>query len=395
MSQDYANGVQIQQDGHTVISAPEVIDFGSGITVEETPAGTAKVDFGGGETPVIPKATTTVYGIAKLSVAAEDAEDPVVVGDNDERNTNNRYPTAHHTSHEEGGDDVIEFAQSQITNLETDLSNRIQGYGFYGTGSDGDVTLTENITLTRDMHYDTVTADVDITINLAGFRFFAWEVKGTGTITLSDKGGNGGNATATLGGTAATPRAAGYLPAPTVGKNGGAVNTNGIAGTAVSSSLGSSGIAGKDSATKTGGAAGAATALSATSGGMRNFNNLSLFRAFTSTSLVTPTGHAGNGSSAGGTTGGGGASGNNGGYALVFIRTITSNIIIDARGGTGGNGYGNGAGGNGGNGGIIGLIYHIVGDDGSITCNYTGGTGGTGSTAGATGNTGVLITLVI
>ncbi len=395
MSQEYVNGAQIQQDGHTVISAPEVIDFGSGITVTEMPTGTAKVDFGGGETPVIPKATATVYGIAKLSVAAEDAEDPVVVGDNDERNSDNRYPTSHHVSHEEGGDDVVEFAQSQITNLETDLSDKLQGYGFYGTGSDGNITLTGDITLTKDMHYNAITADVDVTINLAGFRFFAWEVKGTGTITLSDKGGNGGNATNTLGGTAATPRAAGYLPAPTVGKNGGAVNTNGLAGNAVSGALGSNGIAGKDSATKTGGAAGAATALPAASGGMRNYVNLSLFRAFASASFVTPTGHAGNGSSAGGTTGGGGASGNNGGYALVFIRTITNNIIIDARGGTGGNGYGNGAGGNGGNGGIIGLIYHIVGDDGSITCNYTGGEGGTGSTAGATGNTGVLITLVI
>lgn len=348
MSQDYANGVQIQEDDVTIITSPVALNFEDGFTVTEDPLGTALIQI-----------------------------------------------TTHHETHEEGGDDEITLTEDQVTDLVSDLAERIQGYGFFGTGEDGNITLTEDITLTKDMHYDTVTLNSNVTIYMAGFRFYAWETAGTGTITLSDKGGNGGNATATLGGVAATPRDAGYLPAPTAGKNGGAVNTDGIIGTDVENALGSSGIAGKNSASKTGGAAGTATALAAKSGGMRNFANLSLFRAFSASGLVTPTGHGGNGSSAGGTTGGGGASGNNGGYALVFIRTILNHIIIDVSGGNGGNGYGNGAGGNGGNGGIIGFIYNRIGDDGSVTHTYTGGSGGTGSTIGATGNTGILIVLNI
>lgn len=390
--QDFANGVQVQQDGVTIMTSPKAFNFGGGIKVTEDPQNTALIEMEG--SPVeIPVATKTSFGTVKISVDPAEFNKPIAVGDNDPRNTNDRFPTHHHETHEEGGDDVVVFQQSQVVGLIDSLNERIMGYGFYGSGTDGDVELTDNLTLTRDMHYGIVTVNTNITINLSGYRIFAWQVTGTGILTLSDKGGNGGNATATLGGTAATPRAAGYLPQPTAGKNGGAVDTNGITGNAVSNALGSNGIAGKNSASKTGGAAGTVTALAASSGGMRNFANLSLFRAFASSSLVTPTGHAGNGSSAGGTTGGGGASGNNGGYALVFIRTISNAVVIDVTGGTGGNGYGNGAGGNGGNGGIIGLIYHIVGNSGSVTCNYTGGTGGTGSTAGATGNTGILITL--
>ena len=390
--QDFANGVQVQQDGVTIMTSPQAFNFGDGITVEESPLGTALIQMEG-YSEGVPKATTTIFGTVKLSVDAVDPADPIATGDNDPRNTDDRNPLHHHETHETGGDDIVVFAESQITNLTTDLSERLQGYGFFGTGVDGDVTISVDTICTRDMHYDTLTINAGIVLSKGGFRVYAWDIAGTGTI--SDKGGNGGNATASLGGVAATPRAAGYLLPPTVGKNGGAVNTNGVAGTAVSNAIGASGIAGKDSASKTGGIAGVATALAATSGSMRNFANLQLFRAFAAAALVTPTGHAGNGSSAGGTTGGGGASGNNGGYALVFARTISGTITIDVSGGAGGNGYGNGAGGNGGNGGVIGFIYHMIATGGSITHVYTGGAGGTGSTAGATGNTGILISLVI
>jgi hypothetical protein len=43
----------------------------------------------------VPLATTTVFGISKLSVDAADPANPIVVGDNDPRNFNDRYPLPH------------------------------------------------------------------------------------------------------------------------------------------------------------------------------------------------------------------------------------------------------------------------------------------------------------
>lgn len=52
----------------------------------------ANIDGGPGN---IPLATETVYGISRLSVPAEDVDDPIVVGDNDPRLTNARPPAFH------------------------------------------------------------------------------------------------------------------------------------------------------------------------------------------------------------------------------------------------------------------------------------------------------------
>ncbi len=46
----------------------------------------------------VPLATTTVFGISKLSVDAVDPNNPIVVGDNDPRNYNDRYPLPHNQS---------------------------------------------------------------------------------------------------------------------------------------------------------------------------------------------------------------------------------------------------------------------------------------------------------
>jgi hypothetical protein len=339
---------EIQQDGTAIVSSPQVINFTTGLTVTEDPSGTAKVSAG-----------------------------------------------AHHTAHESGGSDVVTFTESQVTNLVTDLAERIQGYGFFGSGVDGNVTLSANTTLTGDVEYQTVTVNTNITITLAGFRFLAWEAAGTGTLTLVDKGTAGGNASGSTKGSKADVRSAGYLPAPNQGADGGGAGANGSDGTGCLSSIipvtTASGLVGKNSATKSGGAGGTKTTLASTSGGMRNYVNLQLWRAFASASLVTPLGHAGNGGSAGGASGGGGASGNNGGYAIVSIRKISGTLVIDVTGGAGGNGASDGSGGDGGNGGIIGFIYHQI--TGTVTYNYTGGAGGTGYATGTTGLTGVLISL--
>jgi hypothetical protein len=286
---------------------------------------------------------------------------------------------------------ISTIEESQVINLVEDLNERLQGYGLFGSGIDGDITLTEDDTLTEDKYYGIVTVNADVIIHLNGFRFYAFEYKGTGNLTLSDKGADGGNAIGSNGGIVASVRNAGYLPTPNQGASGGNQGASASNGTSAIDSIGSDGIAGKNSAGYSGGIAGAITPLSPNYGSIRNFFNLQLYRVFAPSDVIIPLGHAGNGGSAGGTTGGGGASGNNGGYAMVFIRTISGNLIIDARGGKGGDGSGDGSGADGGNGGIIGFIYHLI--TGTVTHLYIGGEGGTGDIPGDAGLTGILIEL--
>lgn len=54
-----------------------------------------KGDKGDQGSTTVPLATQSVYGISKLSVAASDPANPIVVGDNDPRNSNARVPLPH------------------------------------------------------------------------------------------------------------------------------------------------------------------------------------------------------------------------------------------------------------------------------------------------------------
>ena len=46
----------------------------------------------------------------------------------------------------------------------------------YGSGNDGNVTISSNTTLTRDMHYNNLTIDPGVTLNTAGYRVFVRNV---------------------------------------------------------------------------------------------------------------------------------------------------------------------------------------------------------------------------
>ena len=46
----------------------------------------------------------------------------------------------------------------------------------YGSGNDGNVTISSNTTLTRDMHYNNLTIDPGIVLNTAGYRVFVRNV---------------------------------------------------------------------------------------------------------------------------------------------------------------------------------------------------------------------------
>lgn len=66
-------------------------------------------------------ATTSAAGIVELATDGENAANVVVQG-NDSRLSNARTPTAHAASHGSGQPDAITLAQSQVTNLTTDLA---------------------------------------------------------------------------------------------------------------------------------------------------------------------------------------------------------------------------------------------------------------------------------
>ncbi len=94
------------------------------------------------------------------------------------------------------------------------------GLAIFGDGSDGDVTISSNTTLTRDMFYNSLTVNAGITLNTGGYRIF---VKGTLTNNgiITNPGGNGGNATSSAVGAAGAAGASGSIG----GGGAGAIGT--------------------------------------------------------------------------------------------------------------------------------------------------------------------------
>jgi hypothetical protein len=313
------------------------------------------------------------------------------------------------------------------------------GMAIFGDGSDGDVTITANTDLDRDMFYNNLTINAGVTLNTKGYRVF---VKENLTINglISVDGGNGGNGTngsnapsktggggGSGGAAGAVGGAAGYLPASIAGKGGaaggaggdggygpsggqtGGSGTNSGAGSAVSQSIGQNGLAGavggaggKGGGTSSGGgagaggAAGSATAVPSSSGGIRSLLAL-LWRVFPdNASPVSFKGHAGNGGGGsgggggggagyveesnyydGGGGGGGGGSGGSGGHG-GFMLIAARNMVLNASPSITARGGAGGSGGNGGNG-RGGYGY--------------GGGGGGGGAGGDSGNGGIIILL--
>lgn len=309
----------------------------------------------------------------------------------------------------------------------------------FGDGSDGDITISSNTSLSRDMFYDDLTINSGVTLDTAGYRIF---VKGVLTVngTLErtpNNGGNGGDASGATGGTAGTAGAAladgslkgalagvvgvaavnGVYYSPNVGGSTNGNNGNdGSAGTNIAKSLvsadavaGANGAAGGNTQVSgggggttsgTGGSAGSGGA-----GGTRTGTVYNQIRSALSAYLLYDTlpsadnlkGAPSNGGSASGGTGsaskgptgfsesgsvnsgGGGGSwggGSQGGIVTIFARRI----VIGASGIIRANGGNGGNGGNGANGSV----------PGSGTMSYAAG-GSAGGPGGDAGNGGVLI----
>lgn len=96
--------------------------------------------------------------------------------------------------------------------------------GIFGDGSDGDVTISSDTTLTRDMFYNNLTVDAGFTLNTGGYRIF---VKGTLTNngTIGRPGNDGDDAAAgigtALGGAGLAPKSLGHSASGRDGRNQG------------------------------------------------------------------------------------------------------------------------------------------------------------------------------
>ena len=124
-----------------------------------------------------------------------------------------------------------------------------EGIFTFGDGSDSDVEITSDTTLTADKYYDNLVVKDTFTLTPDGYRIFVKDtliVAGTinGNGNNGGNGGNGGNGSSGTGGTAGTAGTAaaalgdGYLKGSLAGKIGGAgasgstgTGNNGAAGT--------------------------------------------------------------------------------------------------------------------------------------------------------------------
>lgn len=280
---------------------------------------------------------------------------------------------------------------------------------YFGDGSDGNVTISGSVTLTRDMYYNNLTISAGAVLITASFRIF---VAGTLDITAAPagsiirNGSNGSTATTGTGGGAGSGNSLGSLASSGSGGGGGAGNTGaGSGGTQPANYTGNGGQG-------TGGAnGGSGSSGSGGSGGTAGTQTtlpihrwaVEFLRATTAIGGGSGGGGGGGGGGNGTSTGGGGGGGA-AGAAFIFI---SANVInrggstaantVQVNGGTGGGGaVGQGAtacgGGGGGAGGAGGWIYLAYGSlSGSTATNVlsaSGGAGGNGGNGTTTGNGG-------
>jgi hypothetical protein len=322
---------------------------------------------------------------------------------------------------------------------------------FFGNGNDGDVVISGNTTLTRDMYYNDLTVNEGVTLNTGGYRVF---VKGTltnvGTIeyngndgTAGGDGADGDDSTNTNNGSGGAALSFGSISAGVAGSNGGnggaggeqggsggdqtgKAGTVGTDGVSVSSSIGSGGV---DNSVNNGGQGGTVSGRVPPVGSVggdagtatapkSNVYNIqiaqSLFEIVEGPAIATLKtsassgggggGSGGSGASAtlciGGQGGAGGGSGSSGGIVAIYAFSINNTVTgtIQAVGGDGGDGgdggedeigeeCGGGGGGGGGAGGTGGAIVLVYS---SLTNSGSISVAGGSGGNGGTGGAGAI-----
>ncbi len=322
--------------------------------------------------------------------------------------------------------------------------NWLTPLNIFGDGSDGDVTISTSVTMTRDMYYNNLTVNNSGTLDTGGFKIYAkgtLDVTPTGVIRRNGISGSiGANASSTnlgAGGGGGSVLSGGTLYGALGGTSGGSGSNGGVnaggsgnqgaVATDVNPSIGVSGVS---MTGKHGGNGGAGTGSGGTAqvglvGGVATpALNLpdTIWGATINADLVaTYNQHVGGGNSgsasgggsgggdggnAGGGSGGAGGAGGNAGIIGIYAKNIilegASNIqVVGGVGGNGGNGGtppggsnrgsgGGGCGGAGGTGGTIIVVYKSITEafGGNACFSMAGGAGGTGGTGAASNGIG-------
>lgn len=304
----------------------------------------------------------------------------------------------------------------------------VKNQDIFGDGSDGDVTISADTSLSSDMFYNNLTINTTKTLNPNGYRVFVkgtLTINGTGAIARNGNNGtNGTNAVSTTKGSKGTGGAAladGSIKGALAGKDGvDGVNGVTAAGGSANGGAGVSGVVGSNQAKSmatadavagaNGGNGGTVVAVSSGgtggtggAGGTRTgtiynkiHNSVAAYRLYDDLDVgpFTSAPSSGSGASGGtggvttnggspdtgvsGGTGGVGGGGGSGGIVCIFARKIVNAGTISALGGNGGNAGTTAA--------------------SSGTCNHGGAhnsaAGGSGGSAGGSGGSGGIIIIV-
>jgi hypothetical protein len=331
---------------------------------------------------------------------------------NDARLSDARTPTAHANSHASGQSDAIKLDDLAAPDDNSDLDVSTSKHGLtpkapnetnkffrgdatwtivpfgFGDGSDGDVTISGNTSLSRTMQYRNLTVNNGVVLNANGHVIY---VGGTLTNngTIACNGGNGTDGVS--GGAAGAPAIQSpqrpFLPLSAAGGTGGA---GGTAGT----NNGSAGGAGTGGITYNRGGFPNLWNIGGGGGGGGNHGAVVTAGTAGGTVILTigPGGAGGAGTGTGSTslTGGGGGAG--GGAVLIFAFIINNAGTISANGGAGGAGQTSGSdksgNGGGGGGGEIRIYYRSTTGSGVGTLQAVKGAAGSGGNGGSAGTDG-------
>jgi pectin methylesterase-like acyl-CoA thioesterase len=263
--------------------------------------------------------------------------------------------------------------------------------GIYGNGSDGSVTISTTVTLTRDMFYRTLDLNSGGVLQPDGYRIHVQFTCtfAAGSITANGVAGQDGAAGGAGGAGGGNSNVLGE------GGSGGAGGTNSDGTTGVSTTgsiaLGDGGTGG-DAGARNGGAGGSSTGFSNGASPEASLSGGAGYVITAPNTVEVLSGGGGGGGGAGsgaGNTGGGGGGG--GGAVILIARRIRANggtVTIQARGGDGGDGgvTGDTGGGGGGAGGSVLLITDH--NPHGTNISVSGGAGGVGNGAGLSGSGG-------
>ena len=248
----------------------------------------------------------------------------------------------------------------------------------FGDGSDGDVTISVNTTLTADKNYNNLTVNAGVTLYPDGYVIY---VLGTLTLngTIARNGNNGSNCSGDNGGGGGAALPNRTVGGSAAGGTGGNCDSDvGECFAAGAGNLISDGIAGSSSGA--GATYSGAHCTGAAGAGKSTTNTHSIVCNDLADIITNATSRKGGPGGGGGGSyvdaqydgSGGGGGGSGGGVIFISASTITGAGPISANGGTGGSG--GGSGGTGGGGAVV-IEY-------SVKTNYTGTVSVTGGSVG-------------